>query len=58
MMNIFNELIVSRASAKDQLIQWKHEAEVSIIILKTFKGSSIYYSQNCLLFVIMKRRTR
>ena len=25
MMNVFNELIVSEASAEDQLINWKHD---------------------------------
>ena len=32
---IVKNSIVSQSSAKDQLIQWKHEAEVSLTILKT-----------------------
>ena len=28
MVNVFNEFFVSKASADDQLIQWKHETKV------------------------------
>ena len=35
-MNVFNELIVSEASAEDQLIQWKHDTRGLFNCFKNF----------------------
>ena len=42
MVTVFNEIIVSEVSAKDQLIQWKHDTRGISNFLKMFKA--IFYS--------------
>ena len=38
MVNVFNEIIVSEASANDQLIHWKHDTKSIFNCFKNFKG--------------------
>ena len=38
MVNVFNEFIVFEASAKDQLIHWKHDTRGILNCFKDFKG--------------------
>ena len=41
-----SRLTFSMVLTEDQLIQWKHEAEIFLAILKALKSSSIHDSQN------------
>ena len=38
MVNVFNELIVSKASAEDQVLHWKHDTRGIFNCSKNFKG--------------------
>ena len=44
MVNVLNELIVSEASAEDQLIHWKHDI-IYLTVLKTFKGFNYSFTK-------------
>ena len=49
MVNVFNELIVSEASAQDQLINWKYDSRGIFNCFKDFQGVFLYIHKiNCL----------